>query len=47
MSTNQASTMRTPSLQPVPESLPADHVSTSSATIPSNNAKKKVRIILV
>jgi hypothetical protein len=37
--------MRTPTLQPVPESLPADHVSTtttSSASAPSSS-KKKVR----
>lgn len=37
MSTNQGNTMRTPSLQPVPEALPADHVSTPS------NTNKKVR----
>ena len=33
MSTSQSSSMRTPTLQPVPESLPADH---------TTNSKKKV-----
>ena len=38
MSSGQ-NTMRTPTLQPVPESIPADHV--------SNSNKKKVRDILL
>ena len=47
-----SSTMRTPTLQPVPESLPADHVSSSanngagnsgSESRASASAKKKVR----
>ena len=49
-----SSTMRTPTLQPVPESLPADHVSSSnngagnsgSESRASASAKKKVRKIL-
>jgi len=43
--TTASSTMRTPTLQPVPESLPADHVSSTNNAGPgssSSSAKKKV-----
>ena len=42
--TTASSTMRTPTLQPVPESLPADHVSSTNNAggSSSSSAKKKV-----
>ena len=48
--TTTSTTMRTPTLQPVPESLPADHVSSNngagSESRTSASAKKKVRILV-